>query len=344
METIYRDYSPKGVNFYYIYKALAHPELNGYVKPITLEERLMHVKEAKRTLGSGIAWLADTMENDFKHAMGNAPNAEFLVDPNGKIAGMRVWSRPDELRRDLETLVGIVANPTRISDLDMKIELAPSVAASGVVPRIALPGRMIPLKTEPKIAQSRYPFYVKLRAEAVPSVLENGSGKIYLGFHLDPIYRVHWNNLVDPLRFHIVSPDAISVTPRSGEAPEVKEASDIDPREFLIEVAGDGTPGPLQLSVSYYGCNDEEGWCRAITQDYSIHLARDPDGGRARRGSGMGRRGGMMGGQLPPEILEIFDLDGNGELDWEERGLLREERRRWMEEEAGFGSRPSRDI
>ena len=104
-------------------------------------------------------------------------------------------------------------------------------------------------------------------------------------------------------------------------------------------------PGPLNLSVSYYGCNDDR---RVVQSDHSelfeVHLARDPDGGRARRGSGMGRRGGMMGGQLPPEILEIFDLDGNGELDWEERGLLREERRRWMEEEAGFGSRPSRDI
>ena len=339
METIYRDYSPKGVNFYYIYKALAHPELNGYVKPIALEERLMHVKEAERTLGSDIPWLSDTMDNEFKHAMGNAPNSEFLIDASGKIARMRLWSRPDELRRDLETLVGAVEKPTRIADLDMKTESPPRVAASGVVPRIAALGRMFPLKIEPKIDQSKHPFYVKLRAEAVPSVLESGRGKIYLGFHLDPIYGVHWNNLVDPLRFHIASPDAISVSPISGEAPRVKEASDIDPREFLIDVSGDGTAGPLNLSVSYYGCNDTEGWCKAITQNYDLHLARDPDGGRARRGSARGRRGGMRERELPPEILKIFDLDGNGELDAEERGLLREERRRRMEEEGGFGGR-----
>lgn len=35
METIYRDYSTKGVRFFYIYKALAHPETNGYITPFS---------------------------------------------------------------------------------------------------------------------------------------------------------------------------------------------------------------------------------------------------------------------------------------------------------------------
>jgi hypothetical protein len=63
VETIYRDYVPKGVKFYYLYKSLAHPELLGYVGPVTFEERLMHIQEAKRTLGSEITWLCDTMSN-----------------------------------------------------------------------------------------------------------------------------------------------------------------------------------------------------------------------------------------------------------------------------------------
>jgi len=33
------DYAPKGVKFYYMYKALAHPELDGYVNPFTLKIR-----------------------------------------------------------------------------------------------------------------------------------------------------------------------------------------------------------------------------------------------------------------------------------------------------------------
>ena len=61
---MYRDYAPKGVKFYYIYKALAHPENDGYVRPVSLQERLLHIKEAKRTLGSEITWLADSISNE----------------------------------------------------------------------------------------------------------------------------------------------------------------------------------------------------------------------------------------------------------------------------------------
>jgi hypothetical protein len=56
------DYQPKGVEFFYIYKPLAHSEYDNYLSPFTIQERLMHVMEAKRRLGSSITWLADTME------------------------------------------------------------------------------------------------------------------------------------------------------------------------------------------------------------------------------------------------------------------------------------------
>ena len=72
METVERDYSPRGVKFFYIYKALAHPEQNGYITPFTLKERLMHVAEAKEKLKSRFTWLCDSMTNDLKHALGDA--------------------------------------------------------------------------------------------------------------------------------------------------------------------------------------------------------------------------------------------------------------------------------
>ena len=281
METIYRDYAPKGVNFYYIYKTLAHPELDGYIEPFTLEERLMHVKEAQRTLGSEITWISDTMSNDLKHALGDSPNSEFVVDPAGMIVRMRAWSRPDELRRDLEQLVGPVENPTRVSDLNLKIEAPPKVAASGVVPRVRAPGRMMPVKIEPQ--SSSQPYYMKLRAEVDQGLLRDGEGVLYLGFHPDPLYHVHWNNLVDPVKFEITAPDGITVSPAKGEGPKVKEVSDIDPREFLVNIKKSGdSQEPLQLAVRYFACNDEEGWCVAISQEYSISLEPDRDGGRTR--------------------------------------------------------------
>ncbi len=279
METIYRDYASKGVNFYYIYKTLAHPELDGYIEPFTLEELLMHVKEAQRTLGSEITWISDTMSNDLKHALGDSPNSEFVVDPAGMIVRMRAWSRPDELRRDLEQLVGPVENPTRVSDLNLKIEAPPKVAASGVVPRVRVPGRMMPVKIEPQA--SSQPFYMKLRAEVDQRFLREGEGILYVGFHPDPLYHVHWNNLVDPVKYEITAPEGITVSPARGEGPTVKEASDIDPREFLVNIKKSGdSREPLQLAFSYFACNDEEGWCVAVSQEYAVSLEPDPDGGR----------------------------------------------------------------
>ena len=86
METIYRAYSKKDVKFYYIYKTLAHPERDGYVNGFTLEERLLQIQEAKRTLGTRIPWICDAMDNRLKHAFGNCYNSEFIVNPKGRVS------------------------------------------------------------------------------------------------------------------------------------------------------------------------------------------------------------------------------------------------------------------
>ena len=70
--------------------------MNGYVTPYSLAERLLHVKEAQRRLGSHFHWLCDTMANDIKHQLGNAPNSEFVIDPEGRIVRRRAWSDPDQ--------------------------------------------------------------------------------------------------------------------------------------------------------------------------------------------------------------------------------------------------------
>ena len=293
MEAIFRDYSPKGVQFRYIYKSLAHPERDGYVQPLTIEERLMHIKEAKRTLGTKVEWICDTMSNDLKHALGDAPNSEFIVGPNGHILRRRAWSDPKALRSDLEELVGPVKNPTRAADIKLKVAAPPKVAPSGVVPRIKVPGTMSALKIEAKASST--PYYAKLRAEADAELLRGRSGTLYVGLHLDPIHHAHWNNLAGPLRFEIKAPAGVKVTPASGRGPDVKEPADIDPREFLLSIRVDKrTSRPLELQVTYVACNDAEGWCKEVVQTYLIHLEADPDGGRNQERGG--RRGGSRRG------------------------------------------------
>ena len=282
METIYRDYSPKGVQFLYLYKALAHPELNGYVNPATLEERLMHIEEAKRTLGSDIPWIADTMANDLKHATGNRQNSEYLLDPEGRVLRVRAWSDPDELRKELEEFVGSVEHPTEVSDLNMQIKPAPEHAPTGIVPRIEKPGTYRTLISEPQLAKTTEPFYTKLRAEADRTLLNSGEGKLYLAFLLDPLHGVHWNNRAPAMEVELSAPKGVTITPTRLQGPRVEEDADADPREFLVHVDRGDSQEPLGLKFRYFPCT--ETWCRAVSQEYLITWTVDRDAGRVRTG------------------------------------------------------------
>ena len=344
METVERDFSDKGVKFYYIYKALAHPETNGYITPFTLQERLMHVAEAKKKLGSRFNWLCDTMANDTKHGLGDAPNSEFVIGPDGKFVIVRRWSRPDELRADLEKLVGAVENPTSIADIGMKRLEPPKTAPKGIVARVKLSGRMTSVKVQPSTDLSlstsslagdptgEEVLYVKLRAEVDSQYLQGGAGKLYLGFFLDPLYKVHWNNQVAPVAYEIEAPEGVEITPLKGNGPEVEEKADADPREFLLDVSGTSRD-PIKLTVKYFACDDAETFCKPITQHYLITLQRDRDGGSRRSGgrpSGgfAGRPGGGMTNRPGEQqdvgnlLLAALDTDGDGALSAEELELV----------------------
>ena len=291
--------------FYYIYKPLAHPEFNNYIAPVTLEERLMHVAEAKRVLGTRVNWLADTMDNVFHETMGRTPNSELVIDPDGVIVARRAWSDPEELRRDLEGLVGPIENPTHVADLDMPaLKPAPTVA-KGIVPRLQKTAGMLPIEIEPVLESTDVPFYVKIRAEGDPGILANGNGSMYLGFHLDPLYHVHWNNEAGPVKFQLKAPPGVTVTPASGIGPDVEEPADADPREFLVNVTAENIDEPLDLDVFYFACDDALTFCIPVNQSYRITLARDEshdwsiqttaDGPQLRGGppgAGGARRGG----------------------------------------------------
>jgi Ca2+-binding EF-hand superfamily protein len=292
-ETVAADYGPKGVRFYYVYKALAHPENLGYVRPFTLEERLMHIAEARQTLGTQVPWLCDTMDNDLKHALGNVPNGQFVFGADGKLAHMAGWADEEALRAALSELVGPIGEPTSVADLDLPDVVTRAEVGSGVVPRVNTPRDMTPVRVEP--VESEDPFYVKLTAEVQRGVISGDDGKLYLGFHLDPLYHVHWNNLVDPIRYEVTTAEGVTVEPATGVGPKVDVEGDTNPRGFLIDVAGVEDGASIEMTVRYYGCSDEDGgWCRLLTQQYVIRLERDPDAGgvigRSFRPARSGRR------------------------------------------------------
>lgn len=250
------------------------------MQPFTLKERLLHVADAEKYLGGTIPWICDTMENDIKHALGDRPNSEYVIDPEGKVVRKRSWSDPKLLRKDLEELVGPVDNPTSPEEVQLKFKPPEKVAAEGVIPRLKRSGPAFPMKVIPQIDPEGEPFYVKLRVEAQPGIGKSGRGEVYFGFFLDPLYRVHWNNLVKPISVQFKVPEGISIEPAEWDGPKIEIASDIDPREFFAQVKGIEPGAEIEVHVQYFACNDDEGWCKGIKQQYVVRFEQDKDGGR----------------------------------------------------------------
>ena len=178
-----------------------------------------------------------------------------------------------------------------------------------MVERPELPDGLQPLRIEPKPRDGDHPYFVKLRAEATPEALRGRKGKLYLGFHLDPLYGVHWNNLVDPVQFTIETAGDVAVSPAEGRGPKVEAAADVDPREFVVDIesGSDRDRPPLKVTVRYFACNDAEGWCLPLSQEYLVHLEPDRDGGRAMRNRGPGGRPTAPTGlqRRPAEVVSI---------------------------------------
>ncbi|MFO0902362.1 MAG: redoxin domain-containing protein [Pirellulales bacterium] len=309
LEAVYRDYQSRGVRFYFVYRAVAHPELRGsYLQTFTLEERVAHVRQATKQLGTTIPFLVDAMDNRLKHALGGRANCEYLIDPDGKVVRKRMWSDPRAVRQDLETLVGKVERPTSPQDLKLPEPTPLSDAAPrGFVDRVARAG-MWPLVSTPQIETGGPPFYAKLRAEADLGVIDKGRGKLYIGFHLDPLYQVHWNRLTDPVQFEIELPKGVAFSTTSGKAARLDVENDCDPREFLLDVSAWPADLPIKLKVAYAACSDKD--CHVVTQTYVLRRERDIDGGRA---APAGFRGAMKPEALVKMLLE-GDTNGDGQL------------------------------
>ncbi len=287
LEAVQRDYGPQGVQFFFVYKSLAHPELVGnYVQPFTLDERLFQARQASKQFGTQIPWVVDAMDNRLKHALGDRPNSQFIVDPSGVIVRKRAWSNPAAVREDLASLVGTAPTFTQLDDLklDLKETIKPT-AEKGVVTQVSRSG-MQPIMMQPEVTNSGHAFLAKLRPEGDDSLLREGRGNLYLGFHLDPLHGAHWNNLVEPLKIEIEASDAFVTAQRELVASKPNVASDSDPREFLLHIEAWPNDLPITVIATYRTCVGEE--CLLLSDRYELKLNRDENGGGARgRGPGL---------------------------------------------------------
>jgi hypothetical protein len=319
LETVYRDYQSKDVQFYYVYKKLAHPEGNGFVDPVSIEERVKHVAIAKKELKTEFGWLCDNMENDLTRAMGGANNSEFIFDKNGEVVVSRAWSNAEQLREDLARLVGESESVTTVSDLGWKnnrIAGQKSEIRKGVLPRVKLEGSYSALKSELTANSDGENYYVKLRAEADSKLLNGETGSLYLGFHVDPIYEFHWNNLAGLGKVELKLPSGDVVTK---ELPDPEVDADVDPREIVIEIDEADAKGPIEVTGKFFVCDDGATVCLALSQTYQVEMTVDKEVGRRMGGGGRrGRGGGGAGSGDRAQRMMQRDQNGDGKISKDE--------------------------
>jgi hypothetical protein len=299
---VYRDYRDKGVQFFYVYKAVEHPEINNFVSPLDIEERLKHIAHAKKRFQTEIPWICDTMDNKVENAFGGAPNGGFILDPQGKVVRKRFWANPQALRSDLEELIGKVENVTKVEDLPTAFTPEPRKIASGVVPRLQLPGRMRPLDIQ-HVPDDDNPFFAKLRVEGTPRLFNTGKGNLYFGVYLDPLYKVHWNNRAGKVKLELKTEGNVVLEQQTLTSAEVKEDADVDPRQFLIEATFKDQTAPLIAFLTYTVCDDAETFCIEVTQEYHIY---------GRSNTNLGTRPGIF---LNEMFANVRDMDTNGDGD-----------------------------
>ncbi|MCF7848371.1 MAG: DUF1566 domain-containing protein [Kiritimatiellales bacterium] len=340
IEAVAADYRDKGVQFYFLYQSLTHPENWGFVQPTSIQERFAQVEYAKELLQTSIPWLTDTMDNEMKQSFAMAPNSQFVFDRDGRIVHRDSWGRGSSLRESLEKLVGPSDRITTVADLNLPQFGRKTSSANGLLEPLRLDGVAVPLRVtaggeeaNAKDIKSRdygeSNRYAKLRPEADQQLIQTGTGQLYLGFRQDPVLGGAWNNLATPPKYRVTANGA-TVTPAMAESPELSVESDTEPREFLVDVKNWKAGTPIKVEIQYFACNKEKGWCEAVEQEFTVWLEEDATAGKVAGrshfpgGSGQGGRGGQsqrQGGQNQRRgqnpggsFMERGDRNGDGKV------------------------------
>ena len=309
IEAVAADYRDKGVQFYFLFQSLTHPENWDYVQPTSIQERFAQIDHAKELLKTKIPWLADTMDNEMKQHFAMTPNSQFVFDQDGKILHRSSWGRGSSLRKTLEELVGPSEKITTVAEMNLpKFGSQRKNPNDMLVERKSLDGIATPLKvaaggeeTQAENLKSRdftaSNRYAKLRPEADQQLMKTGSGQLYLGFRQDPVLGAVWNNLATPPKYRITA-DGVTLTPVVAESEKLDVESDSEPREFLVDVENWEAGKPIKVELQYFACNKEKGWCKSVTQEFTVWLEHDRTSGMVNGRShfpGGGGRGGKAG-------------------------------------------------
>ncbi len=345
IEAVAADYRSKGVQFYFLYQSLTHPENWGFVQPTSIQERFAQVEYAKELLQTSIPWLTDTMDNEMKQHFAMTPNWQFIFDRDGKVVHRSSWGRGSSLREALEKRVGPSRKITTVADLNLpqfgshktsveNAELEPQRLDGVAVPlRVAAGGEDAGTEEIKSRDFGESNRYVKLRPEADQQLIQTGSGQLYLGFRQDPVLGAAWNNLASPPRYRVTA-NGVKVTPATAEAPKLSVEHDTDPREFLVDVKNWKKGMPIKVEIQYFACNEKKGWCEAVEQEFTVWLEKDETagmvagrshfpgnsrGGQAERGGQSPRqgqsqsRGQTQGGSFRERGDRITQMDANND-------------------------------
>lgn len=329
IESFAYDYDPEKLHSFYIYRYLIHPENHGFLQPFSLRERAAQTKLANQYLSTRVPWLYDIMDNQTAKAL--APEAEhdvFIYSAAGEELFAGSIDEPQSIREKLDELIGTPESRRSPGQLPGPRIKPIELPSPSLVQRIHFNPEtepFTPLQVSPM--DSRVPFYVKLRAEADDQLLQTGTGRIYLGFHADPLYQAAWNNREAPLKYQVVAPQG-TVAPSIQRAPEINQKQyDSEPREFMLNARGVDTVKPLMLQVEYSVFLPSLERTVAVTQQYFIYLDRDLFGGKAyRRQIAYADPAPWKPNNIPTDIpyaLRQYDADSDGKLTRDEaKGTL----------------------
>lgn len=314
IEATFTDYAKKGVQFYYFYKSIRHPELDGYVEAQNISERLLQVAEIKEKLETKVPWIVDTMEDDMRVGLRSGSWSVYLISPEGEIVYASGRIDAQGLRKALTKAVGSVNNETKTSDLNLPtIGRNPRLVNEDSELGVFRPEGLSILTIVPSNPEDTY--YVKLRAEADDSLLSSGTGRLFLGFYPDPIHDAHWNNLTPPMKYKLTLPKNVVATPSEATAKKGPGDSDTKPRQFWVDISSDKPFDKIELKLDYFGCTPS--LCLALTHRYTIIMEEENRGSRT-YGMNRGRVSNTNRNNSNARQLDRLDANKNGVVSFDE--------------------------